>query len=111
LSRLEGDRSLTATLAAGGHGLGFREITSAPARALALSLTILTALRLILKILIVEEVLFSRCENEICSAIDALEDAVLKFRHTRLVTNLNVEFGPAGPEDPAAILDLLDFPA
>jgi hypothetical protein len=30
----------------------------------------------------VEEVLFSRCENEICSAINALEDAILKLRHS-----------------------------
>jgi hypothetical protein len=30
-----------------------------------------------------EEVLFSRCKYEIRSAIDTLEDAVLKLRHIR----------------------------
>jgi hypothetical protein len=29
----------------------------------------------------VEEVLFSRCKDEICSAINALENAILKLRH------------------------------
>jgi len=28
-----------------------------------------------------EEVLFSRCKGEICSAINALENAILKLRH------------------------------
>jgi hypothetical protein len=37
-----------------------------------LGLAILTALGLILEVFVVEEVLFSRCENEIGSAIRAL---------------------------------------
>jgi hypothetical protein len=47
----------------------------------ALGLAILTALGLILEILVVEEVLFSRCEYKIRCAIDALEYAILKLRH------------------------------
>ena len=33
------------------------------------------------KVFVVEEVLFSRCEYEICPAVDALEDTILEFRH------------------------------
>ena len=49
-----------------------------------LGLAILTALGLILEVLVVEEVLFSRREDKICCAIDALEDAILKLRHIQL---------------------------
>jgi hypothetical protein len=48
---------------------------------LALGLARLTALGLILEVLVVEEVLFSRCEHEIGTAIHAFENAVLKLRH------------------------------
>jgi len=82
LSRLEGDGGFTATLRARGHGFGLGETSPTPGGTLALRLTRLAALGLVLEILVVEEVLFSRCEDEICSAIDALEDAVLEFRHT-----------------------------
>jgi hypothetical protein len=84
LSRFKGDCGFTAALRARGHGFGFGEpATTTPRRTLALGLTAFAALRLILEVLVVEEVLFSRCKDEICSAIDALEDAVLEFRHTR----------------------------
>jgi hypothetical protein len=53
-----------------GHCLGLGKPRTPGARAL--GLTILTALGLILEILIVEEVLFSRSEDEIGSAIHAL---------------------------------------
>ncbi len=55
-----------------------------------LGLAILAALGLILKILIVEKVLFSRCEDEIGTAIHALQYTILKLRHMYLrpVTNL-----------------------
>jgi len=46
-----------------------------------LGLAILTALGLILEVLVVEEVLFSRCEYKIRTTIDALEDAILKLGH------------------------------
>jgi hypothetical protein len=49
-----------------------------------LGLAILTALGLILDVLVVEEVLFSRCEYKVRCAIDALEDAILKLRHIQL---------------------------
>jgi hypothetical protein len=61
------------------HGFGFGETASG--RSLALGLASLAALGLILEILVVEEVLFSRCEYEIRAAIDAFENAVLKLRH------------------------------
>jgi hypothetical protein len=61
------------------HGLGLGETGSG--RALALGLACLAALGFILEILVVEEVLFSRCEYEIRAAIDAFENAVLKLRH------------------------------
>jgi hypothetical protein len=70
LRRLEGHRGFPTALGAGGHGLGLSE--SSARSALALALARLTALGLILKTLIVEEVLFSRCEYEVCSAIYAL---------------------------------------
>jgi hypothetical protein len=78
LSGLERDRGFPAALGTGGHGLGFG---IAARRSLPLGLTWLAALGLVLEILVVEEVLFSRCEYEICSAIYALEDAVLELRH------------------------------
>ncbi len=46
-----------------------------------LVLQVLQRLGSFLKVLVVEEVLFSRCENEICSAIHAFENAVLELRH------------------------------
>jgi len=79
LSRLEGDRGFPAALGAGGGGL---RLALSPGRtALALVLTVLTPLGFVLEVLIVEEVLFSRREYEIRTAIDALEGAVLEIRH------------------------------
>jgi len=76
-----------------------------------LGLAILTALRLILEIFVVEEVLFSRCEYKIGCAIDALEDAILKLRHVVVPRiNLNWWNETAGPPYPAAPI-LFDFPA
>src|SRR5664280_250713 len=79
LSRLERHRGFPAALGAGGHGLRFGETRSR--RSLPFGLTSLAALGLVLEILVVEEVLFSRCENEICFAIHAFKDAILKLRH------------------------------
>jgi len=45
-------------------------------------LAILATFGFVLEILVVEEVLFSRCEYEICSAIYTLEDAILELRHS-----------------------------
>jgi hypothetical protein len=61
------------------HGLGFSE--TGTGRTLALGLACLAAFGFIFEILVVEEVLFSRCEYEIRAAIDALENAILKLRH------------------------------
>ena len=86
LSRFKGDCGFTPALRARGHGFALGEAATTPGGTLALSLTGLATLGFVLKILVVEEVLFSRCKDEICSAIDALEDAVLEFRHTRFST-------------------------
>jgi hypothetical protein len=51
---------------------------------LALGLAILTALGFVFKILVVEEVLFSRCEYKFCAAVYTREDAVLKLRHSNV---------------------------
>ena len=80
LCRLEGHRSFPTALRAHGHGLGLGK--SPATGALAFRLARLTALGLVLKILVVEEVLFSRCEHEIRSAVYTLKDAVLKLRHS-----------------------------
>jgi hypothetical protein len=69
-------------LRTGRHGFRFRETTRG-GRALALGLASLAALRLVLEILVMEEVLFSRCKYEIRSTIDTFEDAILKLRHIR----------------------------
>jgi hypothetical protein len=57
-------------LRAGGHGFALGE--SAAARALAFGFARLAAFGLVLEILVVEEVLFSRCKNKIRSAINTL---------------------------------------
>ena len=88
LGWLEGHRSFPTALRAGGHGFRLGKARGRGTRAL--GFTILTALGLVFEVLVVEEVLFSRCEYEICSAVYALEDAVLELRHTvRPVINLN----------------------
>jgi len=79
LSGLKGYRGFPTALGARGHGLRLAE--SRRRTTLALGLASFAALWLVLEILIVEEVLFSRCEYEIRPAVYALEDAVLKIRH------------------------------
>lgn len=80
LGRFERYRGFAAALRTHGHGFGLGE--ARPRRTLPLGLATLTALGLILEILVVEEMLFSRCEYEIRSAICTLKDAVLKLRHS-----------------------------
>ena len=69
LSRLEGNRGFPAALRTTRHGFGLGVTTRG---ALAFGLAVLTTLGLVLEILVVEEVLFSRCENEIRSAVYTL---------------------------------------
>jgi hypothetical protein len=69
-------------LRAGGHGFRFGE-TAGRRRTLPLGFTPLAAFGFVLEVLVMEEVLFSRCKYEIRSAIDAFEDAVLKLAHIR----------------------------
>jgi len=79
LGWLKGYRSVPSALRTGSHGFGFRE--SGPLRALALGFTVFTTLGLVLKVLIVEEVLLSRCEYKFRIAVHTLEDSILKLRH------------------------------
>src|ERR1035437_5010344 len=74
LSRLERHRGFPAALGACSHGLRFGK--TRPRRSLPFSLASLAALGLVLEIFVMEEVLFSRCENEICFAVYTLEDAI-----------------------------------
>jgi len=79
LRGLEGHRGFAAAL--GAHGRGFGLALSTNAASLALILTGLAALGFVLEVLVVEEVLFSRREYELCSAVYALEAAILELRH------------------------------
>jgi hypothetical protein len=79
LRRLERNRGIPPALRAGRHGFRFREARARSS--LALGFAALAPLRLVLEILVVEEVLFSRCEREVRSAINALERTILKLRH------------------------------
>jgi hypothetical protein len=78
LCRFERNRRLTPALGATGHCFGFGVAAAGP---LSLRLAWLAALWFVLKVFVVEEVLFSRCKYEICSAINTLENAILKLRH------------------------------
>jgi hypothetical protein len=79
LSGLEGYRGVPTALGARGRGLRLAEPRCRTA--LALVLAILAALGFVLEVLVMEEMLFSRCKYEICPTVYALEDAVLKIRH------------------------------
>lgn len=80
LSWLEWYRGVPTALGAGSHRL---RLAKARGRtALALCLAILAALGFVLEVFVVEEVLFSRCEYKVCSAVNAFEDSVLKLRHS-----------------------------
>src|SRR5580658_10063462 len=74
----ERHRSLAAALRTNGHGFRF---AAARWPGLPLALARFAALGLVLKILVVEEVLFSRCENKFGSALRALENPILELRH------------------------------
>ena len=70
LCRLEGHRGFPTALRAHGHGLRLGETRAR--RTLALGLAVLAPLGFVLEVFVVEEVLFSRCKYEICTAINAL---------------------------------------
>jgi hypothetical protein len=59
----------------------------------------------------VEEVLFSRCEYEICSAVYAFEDAVLKLRHITCAPLINLNCCRMWQRDLRPATALLNFPA
>src|ERR1700683_3485803 len=79
LGWLKGHRGFPAALRAGRHGFRLGKARGRGTRPL--GLTILAAFGFVLKVLVVEEMLFSRCEYEVCSAVYAFKDAVLKIRH------------------------------
>ena len=56
-------------------------VLPAPMTSLPLALARLAALGLVLELLIVEELLFSRCENKLGIAFRALQDPILELRH------------------------------
>jgi len=100
LGRLERHSCLPPALGALGSGFRFGE--AGTGGTLALRFTRFAALGFILEVLVVEEVLFSRCENEIRAAIHAFENAVLKLRHGLFPVNSSSRFiliqaGPGGP--------------
>ncbi|HKE29879.1 MAG TPA: hypothetical protein VKB88_46335 [Bryobacteraceae bacterium] len=82
MSRLKRNRGFTAALRARGHGFRLGETSAASASSFLLAC--FAALRLVLEVLVVEEMLFSRCEDEIGSTVYAFEDAVLKLRHSNV---------------------------
>lgn len=81
LSRLEWDRCLFTAIRADGSSFNFRivRVRRQSKRRRALALTGFATLGLILKLLVVEEKLFPGRENEILSAINALQNPVLEF--------------------------------
>jgi hypothetical protein len=102
-------------LGALGRGFGFGETASG--RSLALDLASLAALGLILEILVVEEVLFSRCKYKIRAAIHAFENAVLKLRHGLFPVDSLCKFSESGGVTRPRLIftlgsgSLFDFPA
>ena len=78
LCRLEWHGGFAAALRANSHG--FRLAGARYAR-LPLALASFAALGLVLEVLVMEEVLFSRCENKFRSAFRALENPILELRH------------------------------
>jgi hypothetical protein len=96
-------------LRARGHGFRFGKASAAGAGSFLFAY--FAALRLVLKVLVMEEVLFSRCEDEIGSTVYAFEDAVLKLRHSNFpVIDLewlsDVWDGAAITAPPSRLLDL-----
>ena len=79
LGRLERHRCLPPALGALGSGFRFGE--AGTGGTLPLRFTRFAALGFILEVLVVEEVLFSRCKYKIRSAVYTLKNAVLKLGH------------------------------
>ena len=79
LSGPERDGSFPPALRADGCRL--YSLRAGSRRSLTLTLTSFAALGFILEIFIVEEVLLSRCKNELGATISALEDSILKLWH------------------------------
>jgi hypothetical protein len=96
-------------LRAGGHGFGFGETATS---ALTLGLAGLAALGFVLKVLVVEEMLFSRGENEIRPAVCALDYSILKLGHSLCpVNNVDRCWKGGGISIPPPVGQLLNLPA
>ncbi|HLI85937.1 MAG TPA: hypothetical protein VKV17_18630 [Bryobacteraceae bacterium] len=81
LRGFERNGRFTTALGTTGYRLGF---AGTERRALALALASLAALGFIFEVLVVEEVLLSRCKYKFRSAIYAFENAILEIRHKHL---------------------------
>src|SRR5208283_4604690 len=81
LCRLEGDGGLLATAGTVGPSLhsGPRSRGDRSQRGSTFALADLTTFGLVLELLIVEEQLFPSCEDEVCSAVNTLQNLVLEF--------------------------------
>src|SRR5579872_2470204 len=79
LGRLEGNGCFPAALRA--NRRGFRPRPPGRRRSLPLGLAHLAALRFILKVLVVEEMLLSRRKNKLSATIRAFDDSILKLWH------------------------------
>jgi len=66
LSRFERHRRFTTALRARGHRFGLGEPAATAWRTLALYFARFATLGLVFEVFVMEEVLFSRCEDEIC---------------------------------------------
>jgi hypothetical protein len=86
LRRSEGHGGLTAALRASGHGFRLA-CTGRPG--LPFALARFAALGLVLEVLVVEEVLFSRCENKFGSALGAFKNPILELRHNPNLVSSN----------------------
>jgi len=76
---------------------------------LPLQLARFAALRLILEVLVVEEMLLSRRENKVCPTICALDDSVLKLWHCYRSRGPTQAIDPRPLRTPTG-LKLLDLP-
>jgi len=104
LRGLEGHGGLAPAL--GARSMRFGPGETGPRTTLALGLARFATLGLVLEILVVVKVLFTRREHKLCTAVHTLEDAILKFRHNwpplTTLTTVLIEGGGAQKSPPPA---------
>jgi hypothetical protein len=94
-------------LRARGHGLRLSE--TATATTLPFGLTSLAAFGFVFEVFVVEEVLFSRREYKVCSAVYTLKNSVLKLRHN--LCPVAYQYWWLGRRDQSPAVGLFDLPA